>query len=204
MKSIRLLIAACALAGVSSVFAGTINFEGAPTGVDLGSYYAGVTFAPTLQAETQILPYFPSHSGTEVLSGTDIGNPNITFTFATPQTQLSFWYVSAYGFTATAYAANGTTVVGTFSGTANENLSAVYGNPSTYSVNLETGLNTGVADISKVVITDSGGLGTFITIDDLSAPGISGLPAPDATSTLALFGVAGLCLFVFGRKVAAR
>jgi hypothetical protein len=194
----RLLTFACALTGASQVFAGTttINFDDAPTGVDLGTHYAGIVFGAGEQAHNQILPFFPARSGTQDLVGTQTSNPNITFSFANPVTQLSFWYASTFGFSATAYAPDGKTVVGTFSGGKNVNTL----DTTDLTVLLQSGLNTGVPDISSVVITDKSGVGTFISIDDLSF-GTNNVP--DAASTLPLLGAAGLGLLAFRRKLGA-
>jgi hypothetical protein len=190
MKSIQLIAVACALAGVSPAFAGTIDFEAAPTGVDLGNFYSGVTFAPGLQAEFQVLPTSPAHSGFKELVGTDSGNPNMSFTFATPESTVSFWYTTLYGFTVTAYNSS----------------SAEVGSPIVVPANTGTDsfLSLTGPGISSVTIHSTLGFGTFDTIDDLSAPGISGLPAPDAASTLGLFGVASVALLAFRRKFAVR
>jgi hypothetical protein len=189
MKSIRLLAVACALAGVSPVFAGTIDFEAAPTGVDLGSFYSGVTFAPTLQAEFQVLPSSPAHSGDKELAGTDILNPNMQFNFSTPESTVSFWYNAFSAFTVTAYNSANVAVLGP--------------QAEIPSIGADLEVTLTAPNISYVVITATNGVGTFDAIDDLSAPGISGLPAPDATSTLALLGVAALGLVAFRRKIAA-
>src|SRR3984957_13194887 len=190
MKSIQLIAVACAFAGVSPAFAGTIDFEAAPTGVNLGSFYSGVTFAPGLQAEFQVLPSNPAHSGFKELVGTDSGNPNMTFTFTTPESTVSFWYTTLFGFTVKAYNSSSVEVGRPITELANSGSDAL--------------LTLTGPGITTVTLTSTLGFGTFDTIDDLSAPGISGAPAPDAASTLGLFGVASVVLLAFRRKFAVR
>ena len=207
MKTIRLLAVACALAGVSSAFAGTITFEGAPTGVDLDSYYSGVTFGTGDQATQQVLPFFPAHSGSEILD--NVNSPSITFTFATSQSSFSLYYITAFGFTATATLANGTVETLPNGSSAGYNSAALLGNPASYSVNtlysqVNTSGNSANNFVSVTLTDDTTILDGEITIDDLTAPGVSGLPAPDATSTLGLLGVGVAGLLVFRRKFATR
>ena len=203
MKAKKLITILAVCASLTPAFAGTITFDNGPTDVDLGSYYQGVTFAPTLQAIGEVLPYFPAHSGEFTLQGTDVNNGSITFTFATPQSQFSFWYLAEFGFSATAYAVDGVTAVGTFHGAANVNMSAILSDPSSFSANTQVGLTNGVADISKVVITDTFDLGGFVTVDDLTAPGLTGLAAiPDRSATVMLLGASSLGLFALRRKLA--
>jgi hypothetical protein len=197
MKSLIFAVL-CGGVSVSSALAGTITFDGAPTDVDLGSYYQGVTFGAGNQATQQMLPYLPAYSGTEALSGSGTAN-TISFDFATAQTSFSFYYVSYLGFSGVAYDANGN-IVGMFSGIGNYNVNATLGNPSTYSTYAMTGLTTGTADITSVVLTATAGSSAFTFVDNLSAPGISGLAVPDATNTLALLGAATVGLITLRRK----
>jgi hypothetical protein len=193
MKSKQVLAMVCALAGATQVFAGTttITFDSAPiTGTDLGSFYSGVTFGADEQVTGQVIPEFPAHSAPNILINANLFNPIISFSFAAPVTQFSFWYASADGFTGVALDSNGHQV-GTFTGNVNTSTPG----PATL---MQTGVNTGIPDIASVVITDSAGLGTLIGIDDLTFTNV-----PDATSSLALFGVAGLGLLAFRRKVVA-
>ncbi len=196
MKSKQVLALVCALAGATQVFASTTNtttitFDNIPvTGTDLG-YYNGVTFGADEQVTGQVIPEFPAHSTPNVLINGNLFNPIISFSFAEPVTQFSFWYASADGFTGVALDSKGNTI-GTFSGLVNTSTPG----PATL---MQTGVSTGIPDIASVVITDNSGvLGTLISIDDLTFTNV-----PDATSTLALFGVAGLGLLAFRRKVIA-
>ena len=137
----------------------------------------------------------------------DLFNPNLSFTFATPQTSVSFWYITADGFNGVATLADGTTQ--TFSGSnAGYNSHAVLGNPATYSTYTQEALaNTSgnsMKNIVSVALTDDDGLGDLTSIDDLSAPGITGQPTPDAASTLGLFGVSALALLAFRNQLARR
>jgi hypothetical protein len=195
MKSKQVLAMVCALAGATQVFAQTtstttITFDNIPvTGTDLG-YYNGVTFGADEQVTGQVLPEFPAHSAPNILINANLFNPTISFSFSEPVTQFSFWYASADGFTGVALDSHGHQV-GTFTGNVNTSTPG----PATL---MQTGVTTGIPDIASVVITDSGGLGTLIGIDDLTFTNV-----PDATSSLALFGVAGLGLLAFRRKVVA-
>ncbi len=197
MNTKQLLAATVALVSASRVFAGTITFEGAPQGQDLGSYYQGVTFGADAQATGQTIiagdpaHSFPAHSGTMLLTDNNLFNPVLSFTFDTPQSSLSFWFNSLDALTLNVTDTGGGTL-------ATSPLSATAG------VNHQVVISSGIANIKTITITDNTGLGTFFTIDDLTSPGVSGLPAPDATSTLALLGVAGAGLLAFRRKLATR
>jgi len=102
MNSKTALAVMCALAGVSPAFADTtVNFDNAPKGADVGNFYPGVTFGAGEQAFSQVLPLFPAHSGTQDLSVSSLNStPNLTFSFTTPVTELSFWYATGFAFTA--------------------------------------------------------------------------------------------------------
>ena len=189
---------ACALVGASSGFAETITFEDAPSTywndnsggqVDLGSFYPGVTFGAGAQIEHTSSVY-PAHSGVLELFASDIGNPTIAINFAHPQPEVSFWYTTSFGLVVTAYDSSHNQVA-TLSPNGNVNLLTSVGTDS-----LADLIATGGGTIASVTITDNSGLGNFFTIDDLSVP--------DATSTFALLGVAGLGLLAFRRKMVTQ
>ena len=195
MKIKTIFAAAGTFLTAANLFAGVINFENAPiTGLDLGGYYNGITFGAgeqVLAATTS----FPAVSGTHILG--DFG-PTLSFTFNTAQQNVSFYYTSLNGFSGVAF--DGSLQVDTFTGTA--------GTGKTTKVTL----SDSTADITKIVLTDDGNptVPEVTTIDNVSAGGVTevlrGAPlnAPDATSTAALFALAGLGLVAFRRKFAAQ
>lgn len=202
MKSIKLFAVACALASASCGFAGTITFEDAPSTywndstpghpggqVDLGSFYPGVTFGAGAQIEHTSTVY-PAHSGVLELFPSDIGNPTITVNFAHPQPEVSFWYTTSFGLVVTAYDSSNHQI-SQISPAGNVNLLTSVGTDSFADL-----IAPGGATIASISITDQSGLGNFFTIDDLSVP--------DATSTFALLGVAGLGLLAFRRKMVTQ
>ena len=199
MNTKQVIAAACALAGASRVFAGTITFDDAPatfrdtssggSGHDLGSYYQGVTFGSGAQITATIPGVFPAHS-----DGFELANqfgPSITAAFATPQMSLSFWYTTAASMTITTFDSSHAVL-------SSVTLAA---NPGTDNFASVTDLSPNIASVS---ITSTSGLGNLLTIDDFSAPGVSGLAAPDAASTLGLLGLAATGLLAFRRKFARQ
>jgi hypothetical protein len=209
MKSLPIAAAVCALAGVSSAFAGTIDFENIPTtfmepntivngvhggGQDLGTFFQnlGVTFGAGAQV-TATSTTFPAHSGQFELTDANPSISTITINFTKPQTDVSFWYNAFFGLTIQAF--NGATQVGTTiaEGSTVNPLNSV-GTTEFLSLTEGTGFTSLV--ITDDVPVQSGD----ITIDDLSSPGI----APDATSTLLLFGVTAVGLAAFRRKLAVQ
>jgi hypothetical protein len=180
MNSKNALMVVLVFWGGSRVFAGTINFDNAPMiywknggGVDVGGYYQGVTFGPDAQIATSSATY-PAHSGNLELTTANIADPVITITFNATQPDVSFWYSTSFGFVAVAYDSQGN-FLGFANGNPNVDLSTSIGTDSL--------LDFGFGDISSVVITDDGGLGNFLTIDDLTAFGVSGLPASNNSTT---------------------
>jgi hypothetical protein len=129
-------------------FGGTIDFENVPNaflesnigggGQDLGGYYAGVTFGPNEQVTTTST-VFPAHSGTNELTTSDFGTPNILMTFDSPQTDVSFWYTTSFGIVATAFD-SGNHSLASFTAPSNVNLATSEG------VSSFGDLFTGVAD----------------------------------------------------------
>jgi hypothetical protein len=205
MRLIVSLAAAFTLLGFSaSSFGGTIDFENAPMtfwenggAQDLGGFYAGVTFGTDVQIVTSSA-LFPAHSGNLELTDANLSNPDLVMTFDTPQTDVSFWYSTSSGFAATAFD-SGNNSLASFSVAANVSLANAVG------VDSSGDLFTGVADIDHVVIADSGGLGGFITLDDVSAAGVTGEPAvvPEVGGGV-LLGVCGVGLLFVRRRVAVR
>jgi hypothetical protein len=199
MKLTHLLAVACSVACGSNVIAGTIDFEnvpntflGGPNGgnQDLAGFFQGITFGAGAQA-IHTSTVFPAHSGVQELFPSQIQNGSLTFTFASPQTEVSFFYTTVFGLMVTAFDSNHNPI-----STVNEPANVVN------NVGADSFLDISHAGIQSVTITDTGGLGTFFTIDDLTAPGISSVTVSDSASTLALLGLAGAGLFTVRRKFA--
>jgi hypothetical protein len=194
MKSARVLAALIVLGGVTSVRADFYDFEDVPLAywsdngggqVDLGNYYSSVTFSAGVQAYNSSSAY-PTHSGVLGLINNGGLNDDINFQIGFQANQVSFWYTTAIGFTATAYdSANN--VVDTF--TVGANTDTVNGT-SDYGV-----LWSATGNIDHVSLSDGFPLSGYLTIDDLSVP--------DASSTLGLLGMAATGLVAFRRKFVA-
>jgi len=208
MKSLHLL-AACVLAAAPAAMAGTITFESAPNtfwepntqlygntgkGNDLGSFYSGVTFGPGAQL-TSTSTTFPAHSGNLELTDSNPLNTTLSINFGAAQNSVSFFYNTFFGISIKVIDVSGSTI---FTEGTTVNFATQVGTPQLFSLNDPNG-------IISILITDSVGLesGDF-TIDDLTAPGLSGNPVPEVTSTLALFGAASLGLLAFRRKLAVQ
>ena len=160
--------------GVSVLFsslpgvAGVIDFENVPQtywymsgGQNLGNYYEGVTFGTTSTIlENQVYGYndgaYPPHSGHAVLGS--VTDPQMTAQFDTPQQSVSLWYTSSYDLTLSAY------------DSSNNLIGQSIGSPNIGTNGLLT-VSVGTASIDHVVIA---GVKDYYTIDDFSAPGISG------------------------------
>jgi hypothetical protein len=169
----------CLLASVTSASAGTIDFDNAPMkfwvsggGQDLGAYYTGVTFGPDAQITTTSAS-FPSHSGQLELTDSNLADDTLIMTFDSPESDVSFWFTSADGFVAKAFDSSNN-FLGFENGGANVDL--------LHDTGASTFLDVSFGDITSIVITDNGSTGTFLTIDDLTAQGLSDTPAaPTAT-----------------------
>jgi hypothetical protein len=191
MKLKFLLPVACAVMAASSTFAGVISFENGPLGVDLGTFYQGITFGVNEQIMLGT-PSFPAAGNPttgHVLGDVNPNNASMLFIFSSAQSSFSFLYTSADGFSGVALNSIGTPIA-TFSGAANSGSSTLE--------------SVSIAGIKSVVLTDSNNVGGQITIDSLTASGVNGLPrpvtAPDATSTLGLLGAAGIMMWSLRRK----
>jgi hypothetical protein len=153
-------------------------------GNDLGGSISGITFGAGDQVTTGS-GLLPVHSGNFGLTDSGLFNPVISFTYASAQTDVSFWYSSVFGFTADAYSASG------------KLLDVVYEGAN---IGLDSFLDFDITGIDKVVIRDDSGYGGFVTVDDVSMNS-QGTTVPDSTSTLGLLGLAMLGLLAFRRKV---
>ena len=189
------------MASAGSAFAGTINFNNMPQQYwyygghqNFGTYWAGVDFGPDATIlEEDVYGY--SSGGYPPVAGSDavlfsFSTPYITASFATPVDTVSIVYTNGSGnFTFSAYDSSNNLLDQDVVGT-------------NYGTNSLLTITDGTSDISWVEMS---GIGNFFTIASFSTPDTTGLPsnAPDATSTLALLGVAALALFGFRRKLAS-
>lgn len=181
-------------------FAGTINFENMPQSYwfyggqqNFGNYWQGVTFGPdSTILEDQVYGYnsggYPAHSGHAVLFS--INTPYITATFDNPVDTVSMWYTNGAGsFQLDAYDKDGNLIASTLG-------------PNNYGTTNEISVSSLTSDIKWVTML---GTGNYFTIDDFTAPFVSGQPnnpVPEP-STLFLLG-AGLAGLGFVRRRAKK
>ena len=165
--------------GYSSLYAGTITFEGVPNqylvndlGLNLGNYWEGATFGPDVNiADTIRSPgydnNYPPASGTSVAVN-PAGESQMIIYFDSPVDSVSLKYSSSSILNLEAYDSNGDSVVTPVVGPPNVYAGPLPGfNPGTLSV------NSGSANIAYVIVHDGG---KFFTIDDLTADAVTGLP----------------------------
>lgn len=180
--------------------AGTIDFEGMPQDYwyyggqqNFGNYWDGVYFGPdSTILEKSVYGYndsgYPPHSGDAVLFS--IATPYIDAIFETPVDFFSLWYtVNTSTFYIDAYDSDDN-LISTISGGVN------YGSNSYLEMSLES------SNIKRLRMHDSG---NYFTIDDFTAPFISGLPSdaviPEPSTFILLgSGLAGLAFAVRRRR----
>lgn len=168
--------------------AGVIDFENVPQtywfnagGQNLGNYYEGVTFGSSSDIlENQVYGYndasFPPHSGDAVLFSS--ADSQITAQFNSPQQSVSLWYTSDKGMVLTAY------------DSSNHIIAQSFGVPN-LGTNSQLTVSVDTESIDRVVIM--GFVSNSFTIDDFSAPGISGLPVPEPSAVLLIgLGIIGI------------
>jgi len=198
MKKFRFMLCVVVLVlGVAAVpgFSGTIDFEGMPQSYwfyggqqNFGNYWAGVDFGPeSTILEDQVYGYnsagYPAHSGHAVLFSITL--PYITATFDTPVDFVSLWYTANSDFVIDAYDASNN-LLGSVSGANN------------YGTNSFLQYTSSSSNIKWISMHDSG---NYFTIDDFTAPFVSGLPSSvPEPGTMMLLGSGLVGLVGFGRK----
>jgi hypothetical protein len=145
---------------------------------NFGTYWAGVNFGPdSTILETTVYGYnsagYPPHSGDAILFS--INTPHIDATFDSPVDFVSLWYTSASNF-----------YVDLFDGS--DTLIATVMGVSNTGTNSFLSYTSGSSNIKRVSMHDSG---NFFTIDDFTAPILTGdpRPVPDPGSSLLLLGM---------------
>ena len=169
----------------------TLTFENIPQDYysdagnqNLGSYYQGVTFGPGVTILDSVggglnSTAFPPHSGNAV--ATTASDPDFTFSFAAPQSGVSFWYTSVFGGTATATLHGGGTEVLSLTGNTGSTSQAAFASKN----------------IDSVTITS---LYNAATYDDIHFNGsFTAVPEPSSTAALAM-GMLGMIGLAAGRR----
>ena len=182
----RATLALLVLLFATPAVAGTITFEGMPQNYwyfvgqqNFGSYWEGVYFGPeSTILEKAVYGYndsgYPPHSGDAVLFS--ISTPYIEAVFDSPVDFVSLWYSSASNF-----------YVDFFDG-SNTQIGSVMGGANTFT-NSYLSFTSGSSDIKRVLMHDSG---NFFSIDDFTAPIVTGEPSgqvPEPGSSLLLLGM---------------
>lgn len=191
----------CLLFLSAPAYAGIIDFENMPQTYwfyggqqNFGSYWAGVFIGPNSTIlENQVYGYndpaFPPHSGHAVLFS--YSDPSISFTLDNPVNTFSFWYTTGLDASVTAYDA------------LNNVLHTDTLLPNSWSNSLYSWTSP-ASDIKKITILGSG---NSYTIDDFSAPFVTGQPsnfnAVPEPGTLALMGL-GAAGAALARRFKAR
>lgn len=188
IKKTFLAYAVVLLFAATPLFAGTINFENMPQDYwfyggqqNFGNYWQGVNFGPASTIlESEVFGYnsegYPPHSGVAVLFSISI--PYIDITFDIPVDNFSLWYTTGDVFSITAY----------------DSLNSIIGSPQelTYNIGSNSFFEFSSLDFNIKKITLSG-VGNYFTIDDFTAPFITGQPTdPNAVpepATMALLGL---------------
>ncbi len=161
---------------------------------DILNNYHNLTFNAGVQGVHTSTGYPTSDGVLEITQTQYTTTPTITIGLGFLANNVSFWYDTAFGFTLTAYDAQGN----------------VIGSPQSYPANTtgtqakpgsaapaEAFFTSSVENIASISINDGVGLG-FLTVDGLD------VSAPDATSSFTLLGLAGLSLLAFRKKMVTQ
>lgn len=200
MKLINKLFLVLGLAAALSVArAGTITFEDMPDAylfyggqTNFGNYWAGINFGPSSTILDSVRggynsSGYPPHSGTSVLFS--ISTPYIDATLDNAIDNFSFWYSAPQPFAVETYDALDNLLTST-------PLASVYGSNQFISVSSPS------ENIKRIRFI---GTGNYFTIDDFTAPFVSGKPrtdtVPDAGSSLILVSLAFACIAASRRRL---
>ncbi len=158
---------------------------------DILNNYENLSFNAGVQG-VHLSTGFPTESGVLQIEQTQYFSP-ITIGLGFAANNVSFWYDTEFGATATAYDANGNLIE---SISLPKNTTGTGASPGA-TLPAEAFLTSSSENIASISITDGVG-GGFVTVDDLT------VSAPDATSTAGLLGLAAAGLLAFRRKVVTQ
>jgi len=166
-----LLFSVLMIFSASQALAGTIDFENMPQDYwynggqqNFGNYWQGVNFGPASTIlESEVYGYnnsgYPPHSGVAVLFSFDV--PYIDIVFDLTVDTFSFWYTTA----------------GSFDVSYFDELNSLIGSQS-LATNLGSNsffeFSNSEQNIKKIKVA---GVGNYFTIDDFTAPFITGQPS---------------------------
>lgn len=166
-----LLFSVLMIFSASQALAGTIDFENMPQDYwyyggqqNFGNYWQGVNFGPASTIlETEVYGYnnsgYPPHSGVAVLFSISVPYIDIVFDLAVDT--FSFWYTTNDSFDVS-YFDELNSLIGS------QSLATNYGSNSFFE------FSNSEQNIKKITVS---GVGNYFTIDDFTAPFITGQPS---------------------------